>query len=405
MLRSIILSPDRELASYLHRVLADTGEVSIARIVDRYPDAIELSRLLRSHAPQVVFVSLDSVADAVRIHRQIKQLMPGVETVAVGRSADPEVLMDVMHAGLPEFLALPLELQCVTDCLGRLKEKRSRRVVSMQQSELLYSFLPAKPGCGATTLAVNSTLAVTRHHDATGLLMDFDLNSGMIRFMLKLSSTHSILDAAEYGASMDQKLWRQIATRYEKLDVVHSGTLNPEIRVENINIRHLLDFARRNYKVVTADLSGNLEKYSMEIMHESRSVFLVCTPELASLHLAREKLQYLQKMGLGDRVRLLLNRYSEEIVYSPFGGGGSRWRSGDDDFPERLRLRGGRNDRGNGGRSDFRPGPGLRWTGGLHGEAEGRKTRRTPSKIRRIPQPYAWPICLRAHEDIARLRM
>jgi pilus assembly protein CpaE len=235
--------------------------------------------------------------------------------------------MDVMHAGLPEFLALPLEPQCVTDCLGRLKEKRSRRVVSMQQSELLYSFLPAKPGCGATTLAVNSTLAVTRHHDATGLLMDFDLNSGMIRFMLKLSSTHSILDAAEYGASMDQKLWRQIATRYERLDVVHSGTLNPEIRVDDINIRHLLDFARRNYKVVTADLSGNLEKYSMEIMHESRSVFLVCTPELASLHLAREKLQYLNKMGLGDRVRLLLNRYSrrssilpsevEEVVGAP----------------------------------------------------------------------------------------
>ena len=179
-------------------MLADTGEVSIARTMDRYPDAIELSRLLRSHgaASRVRLARLGS--DAVRIHRQIKQLMPGVETVAVGRSADPEVLMDVMHAGLPEFLALPLELQCVTDCLSRLKEKRSRRVVSMQQSELLYSFLPAKPGCGATTLAVNSTLAVTRHHDATGLLMDFDLNSGMIRFMLKLSSTHSILDAAEY---------------------------------------------------------------------------------------------------------------------------------------------------------------------------------------------------------------
>jgi Flp pilus assembly CpaE family ATPase len=38
---------------------------------------------------------------------------------------------------------------------------------------------------------------------------------------------------------------------------------------------------------------------------------------LASLHLAREKLQYLQKMGLGDRVRLLLNRYSRKSSILP----------------------------------------------------------------------------------------
>jgi Flp pilus assembly CpaE family ATPase len=43
-------------------------------------------------------------------------------------------------------------------------------------------------------------------------------------------------------------------------------------------------------------------------MHESKRVFLVCTPEIPSLHLAREKYQYLQKLDLGDRVTVLLNR-------------------------------------------------------------------------------------------------
>ena len=81
---------------------------------------------------------------------------------------------------------------------------------------------------------------------------------------------------------MDENLWPQIVTKCGRLDVVHAGVLNPEIRIENIQIQHLLDYARRNYKVVCADLSGNLEKYSMEIMHESRKIFVVCTPE--SLH-------------------------------------------------------------------------------------------------------------------------
>ena len=39
----------------------------------------------------------------------------------------------------------------------------------------------------------------------------------------------------------------------------------------------------------------------MEIMHESRKIFLVTTSELSSLHLAQENLQYLQRMDLGNR--------------------------------------------------------------------------------------------------------
>jgi len=69
--------------------------------------------------------------------------------------------------------------------------------------------------------------------------------------------------------------------------------------------------------VICFDLSGNLEKYSIEIMHESKRVFLVCTPEIPSLHLAREKYQYLQTLDLGDRVSILLNRCQKKSVLSP----------------------------------------------------------------------------------------
>jgi Flp pilus assembly CpaE family ATPase len=82
-------------------------------------------------------------------------------------------------------------------------------------------------------------------------------------------------------------------------------------------MRNLLDFTRRNYQVICADLSGNLEKYSIELMHESKRIFLVCTPEIPSLHLAREKYQHLQSLGLGDRVSVLLNRCQKRPVLSP----------------------------------------------------------------------------------------
>src|SRR5580698_5934825 len=49
-------------------------------------------------------------------------------------------------------------------------------------------------------------------------------------------------------------------------------------------------------------------------MHESRRILLVCTPEIPSLHLAREKLQFLKTVDLDKRVGVVLNRVPKKAV-------------------------------------------------------------------------------------------
>jgi Flp pilus assembly CpaE family ATPase len=129
-----------------------------------------------------------------------------------------------------------------------------------------------------------------------------------MRFLLKLENGYSVMDASEHAHRMDETLWPQMVTRFEKLDVLHAGPLNPDVRIEPVQVRNLLEFARRHYRVICADLSGNLERYSFEVMNEAKRIFLVCTGEMSSLHLAREKFQYLRSKDLGDRVALLVNR-------------------------------------------------------------------------------------------------
>jgi Flp pilus assembly CpaE family ATPase len=153
--------------------------------------------------------------------------------------------------------------------------------------------------------------------DTNTLLTDFDLNSGMLRFMLKLDNPYCVTDAAEHSLDMDESLWPTMVTTLENLEVLHAGKLNPDFRIEPTQIRHLLEFFRRNYRALCMDLSGNLEKYSLEIMHESRRVFLVCTPEITSLHLAREKYLYLKQLDLGERVSVLLNRCQKRSLITP----------------------------------------------------------------------------------------
>jgi Flp pilus assembly CpaE family ATPase len=70
----------------------------------------------------------------------------------------------------------------------------------------------------------------------------------------------------------------------------------------------MLSYARRQYSAICVDLSGMMERYSVEILHEAKRVYLVTTAELPALHLAREKLAFLRSQDLDSRVSILLNR-------------------------------------------------------------------------------------------------
>jgi pilus assembly protein CpaE len=308
MLRGIIISPDTELSARLESFLSETGHIGVVRSLDHYPNSLELTRFLRANAPQVIFLGVDSLGKAAELAAGVEEHTPGVQIVAMHRSCEPQMLLEVMRLGIREFFAYPFARDNYRDMVGRLADALEKRPAAHDVTDLVFSFLPAKAGVGTSTVALNTGAAMARQPNTNVLLSDFDMNSGMIRFMLKLDNLYSVVDAAEHAATLDENLWPQLVTHFDRLDVLHAGKLNPNFRIEPIQIRHLLDFARRNYQAVCVDLSGNLEKYSLEIMQESKRIFLVCTPEIPSLHLAREKLQYLQSLDLGSRVSLVLNR-------------------------------------------------------------------------------------------------
>ena len=167
-----------------------------------------------------------------------------------------------------------------------------------------------------STIEDQAELALARRPNTNVLISDFDLNSGMLRFMLKLKNEYSVTDAIEHSVAMDENLWPQLVTHVDGLDVLHAGRINPNYRIEATQVRNLIGFMRRNYQVLAFDLSGNLERYSLEIMQESKRVFLVCTPEVPSLHLAREKLLFLRDMELDTRVSVVLNRTQKKPLFT-----------------------------------------------------------------------------------------
>jgi Flp pilus assembly CpaE family ATPase len=80
----------------------------------------------------------------------------------------------------------------------------------------------------------------------------------------------------------------------------------------------VLESARRAHSYVIADLPDPLFSSSRAILNASDRVYLVCTPEITSLHLARRKAQQLRDAGVSnDRLGLLVNRVGAWGSFQP----------------------------------------------------------------------------------------
>jgi pilus assembly protein CpaE len=308
MIRAAIICPDQDLATKFQEALTGFRNVGIARVLHQYPNEAKLPAFLKAADPELIFLSAERASDATDVALRITTQSPGLPIVAISRTCDGPTMLEVLRAGAKDFVAPPFEARTIQAMLQRVETMLANRPEVEQRSAPIFAFLPAKAGAGATTIAVNTSLALVRNADTKALLIDLDLNSGLVGFMMSLKSQYSVLDAAENAPDMDETLWSKIVGSVGNLDVLPSGTPNREFRIEGSQVRRILDFAQRNYDAVSVDLSGMMEKYAVEMLQQAKQIFLVCTPEVPSLHLAGGKLDILRSLDLDERVSLIVNR-------------------------------------------------------------------------------------------------
>jgi pilus assembly protein CpaE len=304
----LLICPHGRMRAEFQEVFGRIDGVSICHAMEEYPPAVVTARLIRIHAPEAAVLSFEHPDLAAAVLRQLKHEVHGLPVMGIHPTGEASVLMQALRAGARDFLSMPFDPEALAEAVQRIRVWLNETPPVYAGTKHIYSFLPAKAGVGATTLAMNISAAVARRREVRVLLVDLDLACGMIRFLLNLPAG-SIMDAIQRSPDMDLELWRQTVVPRDGVDVLHSGGLSPQAYLDPAHVQGMIDFARRDYGFMCFDLSGNMEQYSLHVMNESKEVFLVSTPEECTLRLAREKLAWLQSAGLRDRVSVLLNRH------------------------------------------------------------------------------------------------
>src|ERR1700674_6059722 len=82
MFNSLVICPDQELSGRLEAALTATGHVNVGRVMDHYPAAVEVVRSLRVQGAEILFLSFESVAEALDIVKGLEAEAGTVQVVA-----------------------------------------------------------------------------------------------------------------------------------------------------------------------------------------------------------------------------------------------------------------------------------------------------------------------------------
>lgn len=290
----------------IHGTAVECGILSFQRVTDEYPVYSDLMRLCSLGEQDFILLDLEDLQEAMRVLVEIEARYPNALVIGVGgRTAEQQTLA---RHGVAQCLPYPFDPEELIRTLG--SAIRSRHSEPLKN---LAVFIPAKAGCGASTLTLCTATAMAAYVKKQVLCIDADLRSGVLGFMMDVAPRGAIQDALIQAFEFDTFQWSSWLTQAHGVDFLLSSGANPRAIPEWTHYFALLRFVQQRYEMILVDLPELVNSATEELVRRASSVFVVSTQELVALKLAERRCTELKSWGVPDeRVHLLVNRFQHD---------------------------------------------------------------------------------------------
>jgi pilus assembly protein CpaE len=304
----MVLVADSGAGRILGELAATSEQVSVVKSIDRVPDAhYEIARLM-SMEPDLVFLDLRAPESALELVQAIRGCSATTAMVGLSSSIPASWRDRLDEAGVAAFLEVPMTHDTFESSI-----RDAIRKVRAAVSNTLSVFLPSKAGSGSTTVALNIAGALATGLGKKTLLIESDLHSGVLSILLNVSPSLPIVDALARAGDLDYSTWTKYVVQVAGFDTLLTDRAKVRPLPSWINYHQLLRFALGRYDQVVVDLPEVINDATEELVRSAHAVLVVCTPELLSLTLARNRLAELSRRRIpSERVHVVLNRWHRQ---------------------------------------------------------------------------------------------
>ncbi|MGH9658401.1 MAG: AAA family ATPase, partial [Bryobacteraceae bacterium] len=275
MFGAIVLIEDAGAAEAIEQLAIKSRQVTVYKTLDHFPSPYELNRILNTYAAELVFIDVEDWKRAQPLVEAIRGHPAASAVVGYGPEEVRQWAPQFADGGVGALLTSPLSLEAFQESLHRAIHKALPAV-----EEKLLAFLPGKAGSGATTLALNIGGAVAEILNQKVLIMETDLNSGVLSVLMHAKAKSSIRDLLEHTTAIDFSRFASAIINVCGVDILLADPTRKGPLPGWTDYFQLLQFALPRYQWVFVDMPEMVNDATVEVVRRARSIYAVVTPEL-----------------------------------------------------------------------------------------------------------------------------
>jgi DNA-binding NarL/FixJ family response regulator len=176
---AIIISTDPAIRAQIELALEATVDAESVMVSAQYPSAADMRALADTQERYIAFIDFGADFDrAIALASEIDLSCPSIGVVGLNVGSIQTRLIAIVRAGICEILPQPFLNRDIATAVHNVSRKLASISAAPPNSGAIYAFLPAKPGAGASSLAMYSALACGRLSGTHPLFLDFDIRLG-----------------------------------------------------------------------------------------------------------------------------------------------------------------------------------------------------------------------------------
>ncbi len=264
--------------------------------------------------------------DELAVAEQLLAARREVSAIMVTEELSTDLLQRALRSGVKDVLQAPVESAELSDAVGRaaatLVVSAPTPVASVGpeiDGELgrVVTVFSTKGGAGKSVIASNLAVVLAQRSDKPVVLVDADLQFGDIAVMLKLSPTHTIVDAVSAVDRLDVGFLQNLLVEHPGSGLwVLPAPLEPAFadQIGAAQMVQIVELLRQFCSFVIIDTPAYFNDVVLGLIEVSDDVLLVAGMDIPNIKNVKIGLQTLRLLNTPmEKLKLILNRSDSKV--------------------------------------------------------------------------------------------
>ncbi len=318
LMRTLIASNEDHLAETIRQEMLRNGHDDASCQIVRFDDVIH--HVSEVQPGLVVLVLPPDPVQGRTLLAELRRLL-AAPILVLGPAEDPKFILQILREGGSEYLDSADCRNEVQGALQRLLNQNSKR----ESTGKIISVVAACGGGGASTVSANLATALAADCKKS-LLVDLDLETGILAALFDLQPTYSIADLSQINGLIDRSMVERALVRHDSgvhllasprmqdrfLTVPYRTDGNAPAAVTAGSLRQTLALARFLFPYIVIDQTPTFAEEQVQALRMADIVLLTFRLEFAALRNVQRLLEHMDRLEIPrERIRLVANRFGQ----------------------------------------------------------------------------------------------